>query len=298
MSYEHGPGAARMPRWLSRPIAPPGRGAHVRGLLDELGLHTVCQSARCPNQGECFGNGTATFLIMGDVCTRGCRFCAVETGEPAPLDPDEPRRVAEAVERLGLSHVVVTSVTRDDLSDGGAGHFAGTVRAIREALPDVTVEVLTSDFAGDHGAVDLVVDAAPDVFNHNVETIPRLYPEVRPGADYRRSLGVLARAKRRCSTLPTKSGLMLGLGETLDEVRAVMRDLRVAGCDLLTIGQYLRPSKEHLPVAGFVSPDLFGALEDDALAMGFVAVASAPFVRSSYRAGEMSDALRDRGRPG
>ncbi len=288
MPYEHGPEARRLPEWLRRPIAPPGRQLAVRETLGELRLHTVCQSAKCPNQGECFSSGTATFLIMGDACTRGCRFCAVETREPAPLDPDEPRRVAEAARRMGLMHVVVTTVTRDDLVDGGAAHFVAVIAALREALPQAAVEVLTSDFAGSEAAVDAVAAARPDVFNHNLETVPRLYPEVRPGAGYARSLRVLERVKETQPDLPTKSGLMLGLGETAEEVVAVMRDLRAVGCDALTLGQYLRPSKRHLSVAEFVRPDAFAELEREAKALGFRGVASAPFVRSSYHAAELA----------
>ncbi len=277
-----------MPEWLRRPIAAPGRQAKVRATLGDLGLHTVCQSARCPNQGECFSAGTATFLIMGDACTRGCRFCAIERRPPAPLDPDEPRRVAEAAARMGLRHVVVTTVTRDDLADGGAAHFVAVIQALRAQLPDVAIEVLTSDFGGDEAAVDAVAAARPDVFNHNLETVPRLYGEVRPGADYARSLRVLARVKATQLDLPTKSGLMLGLGETSEEVVAVMKDLRRAGVEIVTLGQYLRPSKRHLPVAEFVHPDVFAQLEQEARNLGFAAVASAPFVRSSYHAGELA----------
>lgn len=291
MAYEHGTSTHRLPPWLRRPIATPGRSGQVEEVLGELELHTVCQSAKCPNRGECFSSGTATFLIMGDACTRGCRFCAVETRTPEPLDPEEPARLAEAARRMGLSHVVVTTVTRDDLPDGGAAHFVAVIEALRTTVPDAAIEVLTSDFAGRGESVDIVVDAGPDVFNHNLETVPRLYGQVRPGADYRRSLDVLARAARRAnevgSDMPTKSGLMLGLGESLDEVRAVMSDLLVAGCRMLTLGQYLRPSPAHLPVAEFVEPEVFRSLGRDGRRMGFASVASAPFVRSSYHAGEM-----------
>ncbi len=285
--YEHGSSARtkRLPTWLRRPLAQPGQYKAVEGLLGELRLNTVCQSAKCPNRGECFSSGTATFLIMGDACTRGCRFCAVETRQPAPLDDDEPRRVAEAARRMGLEHVVVTAVTRDDVADGGAAHFVAVIEALREGVPETTIEVLTSDFAGSMESVDLVVDARPDVFNHNLETVPRLYPEVRPGADYERSLHVLERAGGR--GVPTKSGLMLGLGESQDEVLGVMRDLRQVGCELLTMGQYLRPSAEHLPVAEFVEPEVFTRLAREGRRMGFASVASAPFVRSSYHAREM-----------
>lgn len=293
MAYEHGASTHRLPPWLRRPLATPGRSAAVQGVLDELDLHTVCQSAKCPNRGECFSSGTATFLIMGDACTRGCRFCAVDTRIPEPLDPEEPSRLAEAARRMGLSHIVVTTVTRDDLPDGGAAHFVAVIEALRAAVPEAAVEVLTSDFAGRVESVDLVVGAAPDVFNHNLETIPRLYAEVRPGADYQRSLDVLARARQRAAELgvdvPTKSGLMLGLGETLEEVRAVMGDLLEVGCEMLTVGQYLRPSPAHLPVAEFVAPEAFAQLRRDGRRMGFASVAAAPFVRSSYHAGEMAE---------
>lgn len=289
MAYEHGSSAKRLPAWLRRPIAYAGAYEAVEGLVGELRLATVCQEARCPNRGECYSSGTATFLIAGDACTRGCRFCAVDTRMPRPLDPDEPSRVAEAVARLGLRHAVVTMVTRDDVPDGAASHVVATIEAIRDAAPGVAVEVLVSDFGGREDAVDRVADARPEVFNHNLETVPRLYAEVRPGADYERSLRVLARAKKRAPGLPTKSGLMLGLGETRDEVEAVMADLREVGCDLLTLGQYLRPSAEHLPVARFVEPEEFSDLARSARAMGFAGVASAPFVRSSYHAAELAE---------
>lgn len=288
--YTHGESRAtkRLPAWLRRPIARTGTFSDVDALVSELGLNTVCQSAKCPNRGECFSSGTATFLIMGGVCTRDCRFCAVETRAPEPLDPDEPRRVAEAAARLGLRHVVITTVTRDDVPDGGAAHFASTIAAVREALPDAAIEVLTSDFQGDTTAIETVVAARPDVFNHNVETVPRLYPIVRPQAVYERSLEVLAHVRSVDVSMPTKSGLMLGLGETADEVRAVMADLRAHGVEMLTVGQYLRPSPEHLPVTEFVEPSVFAQLARDGYRMGFSAVASAPFVRSSYHAGELA----------
>lgn len=287
MAYEHGSSARRLPAWLRRPIAHGGEYVAVEGLLDELHLSTVCREAKCPNRGECYASGTATFLIAGDVCTRGCTFCAVETRAPLPLDEGEPARVAEAVARMGLRHAVITMVTRDDLDDGAAAHVVATIEAVRSASPGTAVEVLVSDFAGDERAIDTVVDARPDVFNHNVETVPRLYPSVRPGADYGRSLGVLARARARTSDMPVKSGMMLGLGETHEEVVDVMRDLREAGCELLTLGQYLRPSPRHLPVAEFVEPAEFAALAREARRLGFAGVASAPFVRSSYHAAEL-----------
>ena len=299
-AYSHGTegSSARLPEWLRRPLATPGQSKAVAGLLGELRLNTVCQSAKCPNRGECFSSGTATFLIMGDACTRGCRFCAVESREPDELDADEPARVAEAAERLGLSHVVVTTVTRDDLADGGASHFVAVIEALRSAVPEASIEVLTSDFAGRLESVDTVMAAGPDVYNHNVETVPRLYAEVRPGADYERSLAVLGRAAQLAAKsakgtdgplIPTKSGLMLGLGEEHSEIVDVMGDLRSAGCTMLTLGQYLRPSPEHLPVSRFVDPSEFADLARRARKMGFTSVASAPFVRSSYHAKEMAE---------
>ncbi len=293
-AYAHGASEStkRLPAWLRRPIARAGAVATVDEVLGELRLNTVCSSAKCPNRGECFSEGTATFLIMGGVCTRNCRFCAVESSPPAPLDPDEPRRVAEAAERLGLRHVVVTTVTRDDLPDGGAAHFVAVIEAVRGAVPDAAVEVLTSDFGGRAASVDTVAAARPDVFNHNVETVPRLYREVRPEADYERSLWVLERVRMTQPDLPTKSGLMLGLGERRDEVVEVMRDLRARDVSMLTLGQYLRPSKQHLPVAEFVEPAEFASLAREAYALGFSAVASAPFVRSSYHAGELASSER------
>jgi len=279
-------GAGSQPRWLWRRVSPESEAAVARmaGLLDGLALHTVCQEARCPNLAECFGRGTATFLILGDRCTRGCRFCAVGHGRPAPPDPDEPHRVAKAAACLGLRHVVLTSVTRDDLPDGGAGHFAAAIQALRSRLPAVTVEVLIPDLKGSHAALEIVLQAGPDVLNHNVETVPRLYRTVRPGADYRRSLALLARAKALHPGLVTKSGLMLGLGERTTEVIQVLRDLRRAGCDLLTLGQYLQPADDQLPVVRFVPPDEFAAYGDKARSMGFRGVASGPLVRSSHRA--------------
>jgi lipoic acid synthetase len=280
---------ASQPRWLWRRASPESEAAVDRmgDLLNGLALHTVCQEARCPNLAECFGRGTATFLILGDRCTRGCRFCAVSHGRPAPLDPGEPQRVAEAAACLGLRHVVLTSVTRDDLPDGGAGHFAAAVRALRGRLPAATVEVLIPDLQGSDAALETVIRAGPDVLNHNVETVPRLYPTVRPGADYRRSLALLARAKALHPGLATKSGLMLGLGERTAEVIQVLHDLRDAGCDLLTLGQYLQPSDHELPIVRYVPPDEFAAYGDKARAMGFRGAAAGPLVRSSHRAEEL-----------
>ncbi|MCK4283180.1 MAG: lipoyl synthase [Candidatus Brocadiae bacterium] len=276
----------RLPPWLRKRLSPGEDMQPVLNLLKELSLRTVCQDARCPNIAECFGRGTATFMILGGVCTRGCTFCAVARGRPAPPEPGEPDRISEAVRRLGLSHVVVTSVTRDDLPDGGSGHFAQTIRAVHRDTT-ATVEVLTPDFKGRLEDVDRVLDAAPEVFNHNVETVARLYAAVRPQADYGRSLGVLARAAGSPLSPITKSGLMLGLGEAEDELLAVLADLRRAGCRALTLGQYLAPSAAHRPVAEFVRPERFEQLKARALEMGFEAVASGPFVRSSYKAGRL-----------
>ena len=274
------------PPWLRKHLP---AGQAVKALENEfaqLGIHTICREAWCPNQGECFSRGVATFLILGNACTRNCRFCNVRHAPPQPLDPDEPERLAGEVEKLGLEYVVITSVTRDDLPDGGAGHFAKTIRAIRRRCPGVGVEVLIPDFLGDRSALERVFDAAPEVLNHNVETVPRLYPSVRPQADYQRSLGVIRRAKEKKPRLLTKSGIMLGLGETPDEVRQVLGDLSAQGCDILTMGQYLRPSERHFPVAEYIPPEEFEKHAVKALEMGFAAVASGPFVRSSYMAKE------------
>ncbi len=286
-------GRQRLPEWLRKRLPSGPEAARTRRLIEELELATVCRSARCPNIWECYSRGIATFMLMGDTCSRACRFCGVKSGTPRPLDGDEPRRVAEAVERLGLRHAVVTSVTRDDLPDGGAAHFVATIEAIRTRTPGVTIEVLTPDFLGDHDAVRRVIDAAPDVFNHNVETVPRLYPAVRPEADYARSLAVLrtadvlGTAKSLRPAMLTKSGLMVGLGETRTEVEAVLRDLRDAGVDAVTIGQYLQPTTNHLPVAEFVTPEAFDELEALAEGLGFPAALCGPFVRSSYGAAEL-----------
>ena len=274
----------RLPPWL-KTRAPGGPGfvdttAVVRGLR----LHTVCEEARCPNLAECWGHKTATFMLLGDTCTRNCGFCAVTHGRPLVVDPDEPARVAEAVERLGLAHVVVTSVNRDDLPDGGAAHFAATASAIKRRIGGCRVEVLVPDFQGDLHAVATVTAAPVDVFNHNVETVPRLYKQVRPGAQYGRSLTVLEAALDPSGRRLTKAGLMLGLGETRDEVLGVLADLRAAGCAIVTLGQYLRPSALHLPVERYLPPEEFIALRQDALGLGFEHVEAGPFVRSSYHA--------------
>jgi lipoic acid synthetase len=274
----------RHPPWLK--VRAPGGPAYAqtRAAVKELGLHTVCEEARCPNIGECWGHGTATFMLLGDVCTRNCGFCAVAHGRPLAVDPAEPLRVAAAVARLGLRHVVVTSVDRDDLPDGGAGHFAASARAIKGLRPACRVEVLVPDFRGDLTAVATVAGSPIDVFNHNVETVPRLYRRVRPGARYPRSLSLLEAAKRARPGLLTKAGLMLGLGESEDEVLSVFDDLRGAGCDVLTLGQYLRPSARHLPVERYVPPEEFAVLRARALARGFRHVEAGPLVRSSYHA--------------
>jgi lipoic acid synthetase len=251
-----------------------------------LRLETVCENARCPNRPECYSRKTATFMILGNVCTRPCGFCAVPRGKPLELEDDEPARVAEAAARLGLRHVVITSVTRDDLADGGADHFYRTVLAVRVRTGAV-VEVLTPDFLGDTAAIDRVLEARPEVFNHNLETVPRLYHRVRRNADYRRSLDLLGRVKRLAPDIQTKSGIMLGLGETLDEILDLFADLRAVGCDLLTVGQYLQPSAKHLPVDRYVLPDVFDAIGRLAGQLGFARVAAGPFVRSSYHASEM-----------
>jgi lipoic acid synthetase len=276
----------RRPEWL-KVRAPGGDDYHqVKGLLRTLGLHTVCEEAHCPNIGECFAQGTATFLILGDVCTRGCRFCAVAKGQPLALDQEEPERVARAVARLGLRHAVITSVTRDDLPDGGASIFAEVIRKIHAYLPGCSVEVLIPDFQGSAEALRLVLAAGPEVLNHNIETVPRLYPQVRPGAIYARSLELLRRAKDLAPDVRTKSGLMVGLGEDGDEVLATLRDLRTVGCDMVTIGQYLQPSGWHLPMARFYRLEEFAALQAAALRLGFAHVESGPLVRSSYHAHE------------
>lgn len=276
----------RKPAWL-RVHAPCGPGYHeVKVLIKQLKLHTVCESAACPNAGECWNRRTATFMILGNVCTRRCGFCAVAKGSPEPVDNDEPQRVAEAVAALGLRFAVITSVTRDDLVDGGASLFASTIRAIRELNPDCKVEVLIPDFKGAAFALDMVLAAAPDVLNHNLETVAGLYPQVRSGADYRRSLELLASAKHSRPEIPTKSGLMLGLGETNEEVLEAMRDLREHRVDILTLGQYLRPTMRHLPVNRYVSPEEFVWFRDQGYAMGFRHVESGPLVRSSYHAAE------------
>ncbi len=277
----------RKPPWLR--VKAPGSAGYraTRDIVKGLGLVTVCEEAACPNIGECWTKSHATLMIMGSVCTRACAFCNVATGLPGPLDPDEPRRVGEAVRAMGLAHVVITSVDRDDLADGGADHFARTVEAIRLAAPETTIEILTPDFLRKPPAAALrVIDAAPDVFNHNLETVPRLYLEIRPGARYYASLRLLERAKERRPSQFTKSGLMVGLGETRAEVAQVMDDLRCAGVDFLTIGQYLQPTRRHAPVDRFVEPEEFAFLASLARAKGFLMVSASPLTRSSHHAGE------------
>lgn len=278
---------AQKPRWLIRRLPKGTTYEGVRASLSRGRLYTVCQEAKCPNLWECFSRKTATFLLMGPRCTRNCRFCAVEQGPSRPPDPEEPARVAEAVKGMGLSYVVITSVTRDDLSDGGAGHFASTIEEIRKRMPRALVEVLIPDLQGSPDALRRVLKARPDLLNHNLETVARLYPSVRPGAIYDRSLELLRRAREYEPDIPTKSGLMLGLGESDEEIKKTLDDLLRVGCNTLTLGQYLRPSKDHLPVGRFVHPDEFDGWREFALKMGFSGVASGPFVRSSYHAKEL-----------
>jgi lipoyl synthase len=277
---------AQRPDWLRAPAPVGDNYRQLKSLIERLDLHTVCESAACPNVGECWNHGTATFMILGNVCTRRCGFCAVRKGAPLEVDYDEPRRVAEAVAAMGLRFAVITSVNRDDRKDGGAELFASTIRAIRERVPGCGIEVLVPDFQGSHAAMETVMEAAPDVLNHNTETVPRLYRQVRLGARYERSLDMLAYAKRIAPRTPAKSGLMLGLGETAAEVLAVMRDLRAHGVDILTLGQYLRPSPQHLPIVRYVPPAEFDEFRRAGDAMGFAHVEAGPLVRSSYHAAE------------
>ncbi|SLM49568.1 Lipoyl synthase [Nitrospira japonica] len=274
----------RLPAWFRVQAQTGPDYLYIKRVLEELKLHTICEEARCPNRWECWNARTATFLILGDICTRRCHYCSVQTGKPLPLDLKEPGRVAEAVRALGLRHVVVTSVNRDELSDGGAGMFAATIRETRRLNPDCTIEVLIPDFGGDAAALNEVCCARPDILNHNIETVARLFPAIRPQGKYGRSIEVLRQAKQQGMT--TKSGLIVGMGETLDEARQVMRDLRSGECDILTIGQYLQPTKQHIPVERFYEPALFDALKTEALALGFHHVESGPLVRSSYHASD------------
>ena len=275
----------RKPEWIRVRAGGGERFQSIKAILREKKLHTVCEEASCPNIGECFGHGTATFMIMGDLCTRRCPFCDVAHGRPNPLDPDEPRHLGETIAALNLRYVVITSVDRDDLRDGGAGHFVECIRSVRELSPRTRIEILTPDFRGRLDRALGILDAGPpDVMNHNLETVPRLYKQARPGSDYAHSLQLLKQFKDRHPEVPTKSGLMVGLGETNEEILGVMRDLRAHGVDMLTIGQYLQPSKHHLPVTRFVHPDEFRMFGEEASKMGFVNAASGPMVRSSYHA--------------
>jgi lipoic acid synthetase len=281
----------RLPEWLRIKLPTSDSFAHTRALLDELKLHTVCESARCPNHWECWSKGTATFMIAGDRCTRACGFCAVTTAKPFALQADEPMRVAEATRRMRLKHVVITAVARDDLTDGGAEHFQKTIEAVRELNPGIIIEVLTPDFLDRDASIEAVLAAQPHIFNHNLETVRRLTPRVRSRATYERSLSVLGKVKSRAGdSIHTKSGLMLGLGETEDELFEALRDLRDIGCDILTLGQYLQPALKHLPVVEFVKPAKFEEYGARARRMGFVHVASGPMVRSSYHADEFTPA--------
>ncbi len=282
----------RLPPWFKKKVPDPRVLASMRSLFDELSLHTICENALCPNLGDCFSNRTATFLLLGDICTRNCTFCAVKKGVPCPVDEKEPQHLAEAVEKLGLRHVVITSVTRDDLPDGGAAHFARTIARLQEKDKALTVEVLIPDLGGSLRSLKMVVDAHPDVINHNLETVPRLYPQVRPKADFQRSLRLLGQARELDSHIVTKSGLMVGLGETRDELLLAMEELRKVNCDLLTIGQYLQPSAHHHPVVRYVPPEEFVEYESLGKAMGFCDVASVPLVRSSFNAAQLYEKAR------
>jgi lipoic acid synthetase len=279
----------RKPEWIRVRAPSSPRFYEIKQILRERNLHSVCEEASCPNIGECFGKGTATFMIMGDICTRRCPFCDVGHGRPLPLDADEPRNLADAIAALALRYVVITSVDRDDLRDGGAQHFVDCIRAVRERSPATQIEVLVPDFRGRMDrALDILTAAPPDVMNHNLETVPRLYRQARPGSDYAHSLKLLQAFKQRFPAVPTKSGLMVGLGETDDEILATMRDMRAHDIEMLTIGQYLQPSKDHLPVLRYVHPDTFAAFERDAYAMGFRHAAVGALVRSSYHADQQA----------
>lgn len=277
----------RKPEWLRKPVKWDRAALSTRSRLNSGNLTTVCREARCPNIGECFSAGVATFLILGEKCTRNCGFCSVQQGvKLAPPDPGEPCKVATAAVNLKLSHVVITSVTRDDLSDGGSAHFADTIKAVRDNLPSASIEVLTPDFSGSETAINRVTTAKPDVFNHNMETVPRLYPKVRPSAKYKQSLRLLESVKRKNQNILTKSGLMLGFGEKQAEVETVLRDLVASGVDILTLGQYLRPTLKNMEVIEYIRPEMFDELKETALNLGFTHIFSAPFVRSSYHAKE------------
>jgi lipoic acid synthetase len=285
----------RRPRWLKVKTSWGENYRRIKSLLDRFDLHTVCQEANCPNISHCFEQGTATFLILGDICTRGCRFCDVKRGIPLPADQDEPKRVAEAVKQLELHYAVITSVTRDDLPDGGASIFVRVIQEIKSSIPDCMVEVLIPDFAGSTESLRVVLQAKPDVLNHNMETIKRLYPTVRKGADYQRSLDLLRKVKGIDKDVIVKSGMMIGLGESWDEIIELMRDIKDAGCELLTIGQYLSPSEDHIPITKFYHPDDFSKLKDIGEKMGFVHVESGPLVRSSYHANDQIKHIKEEG---
>jgi len=282
------PAPLRRPDWLKARI-PSGKSyLETKAILRTLDLHTVCESANCPNIGECFSRHTATFLILGNVCTRSCPFCDIRNGKPLPVDPEEPRRVADASRRLNLRYVVVTSVNRDELPDGGASHYAATIREIKAAIPSARVEVLIPDFMGDEDALRVVLAARPDVLNHNMETVKRLYPRVRPAGRYERSLTLLRQVSVEAPDIPAKSGIMLGVGETVEEIEELLRDLRTHGCSMVTLGQYLPPSGSHLPLERYATPDEFTHYREYGLALGFRQVASGPLVRSSYHAEEQA----------
>ncbi len=290
-------GYVRKPEWLRKHIVSNGETRGVKHLLRDLGLNTVCEEARCPNLSECFGRGTATFMIGGDRCTRRCHYCDVTTGRPDALDPLEPRRVAEAARRLNLQYVVVTAVARDDVGDGGAAHFAATIRNIKRQLPQAQVEVLIPDFKGNSSSLQTVLDAAPDVLNHNIETVRRIFRDVRPQGNYDRTLELLQRAKQLAPQIPTKSGFMVGLGETTAEIFDTMRDLRAMNVDLVTIGQYLQPSKDHVPVAEYITPERYAEYRRMGQELGFRQTFAGPFVRSSFHAGELFHADADQTAP-
>lgn len=274
----------RLPEWAKRGIVDTEATRRVRKILKVKGLNTVCDSARCPNKNECYSKNTATFMILGNVCTRNCRFCSVTSACPEPLDPNEPKKVADAIAELGLDYAVITSVTRDDLKDGGAEAFAETIIETRKNCPDILIEVLTPDFKGKEDLIDIVIEARPDVFNHNIETVKRLYPEVRPQAIYERSLEFINHIKMKDSSITTKSGMMVGLGETEQEIIQIMQDLRTYNCDILTVGQYIQPTKAHLPVVKYVTPDEFKIIETKARELKFLQVVASPLARSSYNA--------------
>lgn len=286
----------RKPEWLRKKLPSKGSMDSMQNMVKHLHLHTVCEEAHCPNVGECFGNKTATFMILGETCTRGCRFCAVGKGQVLPPDLQEPQHLAEAVKELGLKHAVITSVTRDDLPDGGAAHFARTIEAVRKLNPDTTIEVLIPDFQGDEQALITVLKAKPEILNHNIETVPSLYEKVRPGADFERSLLLLRRVKEYGSDILSKTGIMVGLGESPNEMTTVMERLVELKCDIFTIGQYLQPSAEHLPVEEFVTPEQFEAYRQEGLSLGLAFVESGPFIRSSYNAARALDAVRGKER--